>query len=109
MYGISISREGKIMNNPFNVTFGELPNSLVSREEEIKLIKDSFDLESPETKVYVISGLKGCGKTVLLTYLSKTFKDEGYITIDLNPFEDLNEQFAAKLYKQGDEQALTED
>lgn len=92
---------GRLMNNPFNVTFGELPNSIVSREEEIKLIKDSFDAKSPETKVYVISGPRGCGKTVLLTYLSKMFKDEGYITIDLNPFEDLNEQFAAKLYEQG--------
>lgn len=101
MYSILISKEGRIMNNPFNVTFGELPNSLVSREEEIKLIKESFDEESSETKVYVISGPKGCGKTVLLTYLSKTFKGEGCITIDLNPFEDLNEQFAAKLYEQG--------
>lgn len=47
------------MNNPFNVTFGELPNSIVSREKEIKLIKDSFDAKSPETKVYVISGPRG--------------------------------------------------
>lgn len=70
-------------------------------KREIKLIKEPFDEESSETKVYVISGPKGCGKTFLLTYLSKTFKDEGYITIDLNPFEDLNEQFAAKVYKQG--------
>ncbi len=89
------------MSNPFNVTFGELPTSLISRKDDIKTIKEAFGSDSPETKVYVISGPRGSGKTVLLTYLTKLFKDDGYITIDLNPFEDLNEQFAAKLYEQG--------
>ncbi len=89
------------MRNPFNVTFGELPQSLISREKEMDTIKKAFLDEHPEAKAYVISGPRGSNKTVLLTSLAKSFKDDGFMTIDLNPFEDLNEQFAAKLYEEG--------
>lgn len=89
------------MKNPFNITFGELPSSLVSREKEVNLIKDTFNNEKPDSKVFIISGTRGSGKTVLLTYLAQEFSKEGYLWIDLNPFEDLNEQLASKLYDQG--------
>ena len=89
------------MDNPFNVTFGELPSSLVSRENDMHIIESVFGQTTPESKVYIISGPRGSGKTVLLTSLINSFKDKGYLTIDLNPFEDLHEQFAAKLYEEG--------
>ena len=89
------------MQNPFNVTFGELPTSLVSRENEINLIKNTFNNEKPESKVFIITGTRGSGKTVLLTYLANEFKKEDYIVIDLNPLEDMSEQFASKLYDEG--------
>lgn len=89
------------MKNPFNITFGELPTSLVSREKEINLIKKTFDNEKPDSKVFIISGPRGSGKTVLLTYLTQELKKEGYLCVDLNPFEDLNEQLASKIYDQG--------
>ena len=89
------------MKNPFNITFGELPTSLVSREKEVNLIKDTFNNEKSDSKVFIISGPRRSGKTVLLTYLIQEFKNEGYLCVDLNPFEDLNEQLASKLYDQG--------
>lgn len=89
------------MQNPFNVTFGELPTSLVSRENEVNLIKNTFNNEKPESKVFIITGTRGSGKTVLLTYLANEFKKEDYIVIDLNPLEDMSEQFASKLYDEG--------
>lgn len=33
--------------------------------------------------------------------MSTLFKEDGYICVDLNPYEDLNEQFASKLYEGG--------
>ncbi len=89
------------MDNPFNATFGELPQSFVSREKDIATIRTAFGGDNPESKVYVISGARGSGKTVLLTALTNLFKDDGYICVDLNPYEDLNEQFASKLYEGG--------
>lgn len=89
------------MSNPFNITFGEVPENQIERNKDINLIRSTFNNETPESKVYIISGPRGCGKTALLTSLRESFYNDGYITIDLNPFEDMNEQFAAKLYDAG--------
>ncbi len=89
------------MSNPFNVTFGELPQSFVPREKDFESVKATFNDPSPDSKVYIISGPRGCGKTVLLTALRESFEQEGYLVVDLNPFMDLHEQFAAKLYEKG--------
>ena len=53
------------MSNPFNVTFGELPSSLIERKEEEQLVLRTFRDETPESKVYIITGPRGSGKTVL--------------------------------------------
>ncbi len=39
-------------------------------------IKKAFSDERPEAKAYVISDPRGSNKTVLLTSLAKSFKDE---------------------------------
>ncbi len=89
------------MNSPFNTTFGALPQSIVSRNYEIEQIRTAFTQDPPETKVYTITGPRGSGKTVLLTSLINLFADDGFICLDLNPFIDLHEQFASKLYEEG--------
>lgn len=88
------------MANPFNIT-GEIPSSSIARDNDINTIKQAFLDETPETKVYIISGPRGSGKTALLTKLKHDFEESGFISIDLNPFNDLEEQLAAKLYEQG--------
>lgn len=89
------------MPNPFNITFGEPPESLIERYEDINRIRSAFLDESPETKVFIITGPRGSGKTTLLTQARKTFKNKGFLTIDLNPYEEMLEQFASKLYEEG--------
>ena len=89
------------MSNPFNVTFGELPSSLIERKEEEQLVLRTFRDETPESKVYIITGPRGSGKTVLLTKLKKDFKEQGYLTVDLNSYGNMEEQFASKLYEEG--------
>lgn len=89
------------MNNPFNITFGELPLSLISRNEYLKIVKDTFNVPNPLSKVYIITGPRGCGKTLFLTMLCNEFKKDDYIVVDLNPFLGLEEQFVAKLYAAG--------
>lgn len=49
----------------------------------------------------VIINSRGSGKTALLTALSESFERGGHLTVDLNPFMDLHEQFALKLYEKG--------
>ena len=89
------------MANPFNITFGEIPQNLISREKDVDIVKTAFLDETPETKVFIITGPRGSGKTALLTYLKHEFNDSGFLCVDLNPFNNLEEQFASKLYEQG--------
>lgn len=89
------------MSNPFNITFGEIPASVIDRSYDIDIVKKSFMDETPDTKVYIISGPRGSGKSALLTQLKHDFEKEKFLTVDLNPFNPLEEQLAAKVYEQG--------
>ncbi len=92
----------KRYNSPFNITFGEQPKCFIPRKEEFEEITTVFSADEPHSKVFLIGGPKGCGKTVLLSEIKEYFdgKDD-WITIDLNPFADMLEQFASKLYSEG--------
>ena len=45
------------MSNPFNISFGEEPINMISRENELKDIISTFENEQPETKTYIITAL----------------------------------------------------
>lgn len=87
-------------NNPFTIAFGREPISLIKREKQLEQIKSSFLNENPLTYTYIITGIRGSGKTVLLTSTCAEFKKEDdWIVIELNPDRDMLESFAAKLYE----------
>lgn len=87
------------LNGPFNVSFGELPNNLIVRNNEFDYITSVFESDTPETKVISITGARGCGKTVLLTQVKKYFDDlDNWFTVDINPIDDVMEQIVSKLY-----------
>lgn len=83
--------------NPFETMFGREPKEFIQREEETNTIIKSFEEES--SLVYLITGVRGSGKTVLLSHTSKCFTEkEGWIVIDLNPEQDLLSSLVSKLY-----------
>lgn len=89
-------------NSPFNITFGEQPNNIIQRNNDFETITKVFDATIPETKIMVITGPRGCGKTVILSLVKKYYdEDEKWITVDINPNDDILEQLAAKIYESG--------
>lgn len=100
IYDIIVT-EAKNMSSPFNIAFGEMPRSAIAREKEIELIEKTFLDDSPESKVYVITGPRGSGKTALLSTLKNDFKAKGFLTVDLNVHRNMEEQFASRLYENG--------
>ncbi len=101
----NINREENCMTNyitPFNVSFGEQPKCFIPRKNEFEEIVETFSSPEPSSKVFLIGGPRGCGKTVLLSQIKEYFdaKDD-WIAIDLNPFVDMFEQLASKLYSEG--------
>jgi hypothetical protein len=88
-----------IENNPFSINFGVEPRNNIDRPEERSLIENSFLSESPSVNSYLITGVRGSGKTVLLSSLSSFFSERGdWLVVELNPELDMLEDLASRLY-----------
>jgi len=88
------------MNNVFTIKFGVQPQSYINRDDVIKQIYNDFSLDFPLSSTYIISGIRGCGKTVLLTSLEEKFKkNKDWIVVDINPNREILDQIAAGIYE----------
>ena len=86
------------MSNPFTITFGKIPVQYISRSVVFNDILECFESETPFSQSFIITGVRGMGKTVTMTEVSDYFaKNSDWIVIDLNPSRDLLDSFAAKL------------
>ena len=89
-------------NNPFNVSFGEEPKEVIKRIDEYDQIVENFTSSNPSSKALIISGPRGVGKTVLMAQIKKAFDSkQDWIVVDVNPFTNMLEDFAGKLYDKG--------
>lgn len=87
------------MTNPFTIAFGQEPEIIIDRSIELSQIENTFLSEKPSTRTYMITGVRGSGKTVALTSIFDNFKKKkDWIVIDLNSTSDMLEGLAAKLY-----------
>ena len=85
------------MKNPFTLTFGEMPNNYIDRLVQSKEIIDAFENDS--SKSYMITGVRGAGKTVMLSYISEYFSNRSdWIVVELITENDMLDQLASKLY-----------
>lgn len=87
------------MSNPFTLSFGKEPTNYIAQISQSSRILDEFREENPSNQVFMITGVRGSGKTVLLSYLSDRFAEDDWIVINLNPTKDMLVDFAAKLYE----------
>lgn len=86
------------MINPFTISFGKQPSRLITRLVESNEIIDNFNQDPPSNQVYMITGVRGSGKTVMMTSCAKTLEAQGgFIVIELSPERDLLNSLAAKL------------
>ena len=87
------------MNSAFTLTFGQQPQNYIDRALDSNRIYDDFNLDFPLSHVYIISGVRGSGKTVLLTDVSNRFKDNSdWVVVDVNPNREILSQIAAQIY-----------
>lgn len=89
-----------MINNPFSLDFGAEPNLYIPRLDEQAKIINTFKADMPSTHIYLITGVRGSGKTVLMTSVSHTLKElPKWIHIDLNVESDILNSLAANIYK----------
>lgn len=87
------------MKNPFTLSFGQQPMQYISRINQTEEIIETFTDEKPSSQVYMITGIRGSGKTVMMTSIAKELEqDKDWITVELNPTRDLLMGLASKLY-----------
>lgn len=88
--------------NPYTLMFGKEPGQLVSRAPVVADIVESFGAAQPTHQVFVITGVRGSGKTVLMTEACKKLRAEpDWVVVELNPERDMLESLAAKLCSEG--------
>ena len=89
--------------NPFTITFGKQPNKYISRYEDTDKIISTFNADNPVSQTFLIEGIRGSGKTVLMTTVAKSLAEEkNWIVINLNPAMDLLSNFAIRLSEECD-------
>jgi hypothetical protein len=85
-------------DNPFSLTFGRKPNQYISRYDNMMEIINAFTSENAICQTYLISGIRGSGKTVLMTSVAKELAALGeWYVADLNSTQDLLEDLGYRL------------
>ena len=86
------------MNNPFTLDFGKKPAQYISRISQTSEIITAFTGEESR-HVYLITGVRGSGKTVMLTSITeKIADDDAWYVVELNPSRSLLDSLASKIY-----------
>ena len=87
------------MENPFTLSFGTEPPEHIERLLQKDEIIKAFSADLPPTYVYMISGIRGAGKTVLLSNISDYFSaQKNWLVVHISPETDILQKIAAKLY-----------
>lgn len=85
--------------NPFSLSFGKKPLEYIPRLHQSETIISNFESQPSPNQVYMITGVRGSGKTVMMaTIASHFFEDSDWIVLELSPERNLLEDLASKLY-----------
>lgn len=88
------------MQNPFTLSFGKKPYEYISRISVTDEIMGNFTADHPSSQVYMLTGVRGSGKTVTMAGIANRLEEEeNWIVVELNPTRNLLNAFAAKLYE----------
>ena len=86
------------MQNPFTLTFGKSPLEPVERPVQTNEIIEAFTADPINQQIFIITGVRGSGKTVMMTEISHRLrKKEDWVVIELNPATDLLQGMLSKL------------
>lgn len=87
------------MANPFTLTFGKNPLESVERPVQNNEILDAFTSETINQQMFIITGVRGSGKTVMMSNICQELnKRPDWIVLELNPATDLLQAILSKLY-----------
>ncbi|MBR1477292.1 MAG: ATP-binding protein [Lachnospiraceae bacterium] len=87
------------MQNPFSLSFGKTPQQYISRLSQTDRILESFNADNSPAQVFMLTGIRGSGKTVMMTNIANQLRENNeWIVIELNPERDMLNALAAAIY-----------
>lgn len=87
------------MSNPYTLVFGQPPIEIVERSAQAERIISEFCQEHPSNYLNLVTGIRGCGKTVFITRIAQQLAEkDDWVVVNLNPQRDLLKTLAAKLH-----------
>ncbi|MBO4694970.1 MAG: ATP-binding protein [Clostridia bacterium] len=94
--------------NPFTLMYGIPATSIISRDDALNTIQNAF-LTNDNMYMFLITGIRGTGKTVLLRKAFDIFSlEKNWMAIDINPQGNIIESIANKLVSSAKSQKLLE-
>lgn len=90
------------MQSPFSISFGRTNEKIIQRNQEIEPIFEDFNAEHTRNTVYILTGPRGCGKTVTLSHILDEYRQKNdWIVARLTQGDNMLEQMASILYENG--------
>lgn len=84
--------------NPYSTLFGKLPEEYIVRPVQTEEIYDTFTMQKPTQQIFLITGVRGSGKTVLMTEICRRLKaDNDWTVVALKIHSDMTRSLLEKL------------
>ena len=85
-------------HNPYTVLFGKPPIENIHRVAEERTILENFLSDQPTQQIYMISGVRGSGKTVFMTDIADRIREEkDWIVVELSSEGNILEKLGSAL------------
>jgi len=88
-----------MIKNPYNPTFGKLPERFLGREIIVDEIINAIDDTNSPWSTTLLIGIRGSGKTAILSDIRRLVQDENVIIVSVTPESDFLEDILGQLYR----------
>lgn len=87
-----------VQTNPFTTTFGKEPGEYISRSANTLNIIQDFSSDPSPNQVYMLTGVRGSGKSVLMSRIANYFREKKeWVVIELSTTWDMLDELASQL------------
>lgn len=84
--------------NPFNLSFGRIPPEYIARHMETDFVVNTFTQLPVTDQTYLITGVRGCGKTVTMTTIGQQIHElDNWLLVKISPMEDILDSLLSTL------------
>ena len=71
---------------------------MIQRFAHSSEVLETFSDDNPSQQIYMVTGVRGSGKTVFMTSIARKLEEDSWIVVELNSSGEILKELAAKLY-----------